>query len=137
MQACGDINKQLVSMAHLLAPQTAASLSWLRPAHSAPGSALQTLLCRTECQSVTGAVSQAYWEISKKLMIVPYVPGSTDNREPLLGFQQPILPLEERQNLLFFRATCLPFLYLYPNNTRITTGKVSAVLTSCCLQTLL
>ena len=104
-------------------------------AHSGPGNALQTLLCRTECQSVTGAVSQAYWEISKKLMIVPYVPGSTDNREPLLGFQQPILPLEERQNLLFFRATCLPFMYLYPNNTRISTGKVSAVLTSCCLQT--
>ena len=85
---------------------------------------------------MTRAASQAYWEISKKLMIVPYVPGSTDDREPLLGFQQPILPLEERQNLLFFRATCLPFMYLYPNNTRITTGKVSAVLTTCCLQTL-
>ncbi|CAK0784428.1 hypothetical protein CVIRNUC_007632 [Coccomyxa viridis] len=69
-------------------------------------------------------ICKAYWEISKKLMIVPYVPGSTDNREPLLGFQQPILPLEERQNLLFFRATCLPFMYLYPNNTRISTGKV-------------
>jgi hypothetical protein len=55
---------------------------------------------------------------------VPYVPGSTDATRPLLGFEQPILPLEERQTLLFFRATCLPFMYMYPNNTRITTGKV-------------
>ena len=67
---------------------------------------------------------QAYWEISKKLMIVPYVPGSSDSAKPLLDFEQPILPLEERQTLLFFRATCLPLMYMYPNNTRITTGKV-------------
>ncbi len=67
---------------------------------------------------------QAYWEISKKLVIVPYVPGSSDSRAPLLNFEQPILPLEERQTLLFFRATCLPLMYMYPNNTRITTGKV-------------
>jgi hypothetical protein len=56
---------------------------------------------------------------------VPYVPGSTNSARPLLGFEQPILPLEERQTLLFFRATCLPWMYMYPNNTRITTGKVS------------
>ena len=67
---------------------------------------------------------QAYWEISKKLLIVPYVPGSTDSNEPLQGFKTPILPLEERQTLLFFRATCLPYMFMYPNNTRITTGKV-------------
>lgn len=72
------------------------------------------------------AALQAYWEIAKKLLIVPYVPGSTDSSRPLLGFEQPILPLEERQTLLFFRATCLPFMYMYPNNTRITTGKVQS-----------
>ncbi|BDA44690.1 hypothetical protein COCOBI_06-1680 [Coccomyxa sp. Obi] len=69
-------------------------------------------------------ICQAYWEISKKLLIVPYVPGSTDAARPLADFEQPILPLEERQTLLFFRATCLPYMYMYPNNTRITTGKV-------------
>ena len=67
--------------------------------------------------------AQAYWEISKKLLIVPYVPGSTDAARPLLGFEQPIMALEERQTLLFMRATCLPFMWMYPNNTRITTGK--------------
>ena len=70
------------------------------------------------------SLMQAYWEISKKLLIVPYVPGSTDSNEPLQGFKTPILPLEERQTLLFFRATCLPYMFMYPNNTRITTGKV-------------
>ena len=69
-------------------------------------------------------LAQAYWEISKKLMIVPYVPGSSDSAKPLVDFEQPILPLEERQTLLFFRATCLPYMFMYPNNTRITTGKV-------------
>jgi hypothetical protein len=78
------------------------------------------------------AVCQAYWEISKKLLIVPYVPGSTDNARPLADFEQPILPLEQRQTLLFFRATCLPFMYMYPNNTRISTGKVSASLNIPC-----
>ena len=68
-------------------------------------------------------MAQAYWEISKKLLIVPYVPGSTDAARPLLGFEQPIMALEERQTLLFMRATCLPFMWMYPNNTRITTGK--------------
>ena len=52
------------------------------------------------------------------------MPGSSDNSKPLLNFEQPILPLEERQTLLFFRATCLPILYMYPNQTRISTGKV-------------
>ncbi len=70
------------------------------------------------------AMWQAYWEIQKKLLIVPYVPGSTDNARPLANFEQPILPLEQRQTLLFFRATCLPFLYVNENNTRIGTGKV-------------
>ena len=69
-------------------------------------------------------LAQAYWEISKKLLIVPYVPGSTDASRPLLGFEQPIMALEERQTLLFMRATCLPFMWMYPNKTRITTGKV-------------
>lgn len=68
--------------------------------------------------------AQAYWEISKKLLIVPYVPGSSDSTKPLLDFEQPILSLEERQTLLFFRATCLPIMYVYPNHTRISTGKV-------------
>ena len=81
-----------------------------------------------------GLHGQAYWEISKKLLIAPYVPGSMDPTRFLLGFEQPILPLEERQTLLFMRATCLPFMYMYPNNTRITTGKVRDALCfpSCC-----
>ena len=89
---------------------------------AARSSVVETVLMKAcQCRAVT---VQAYWEMSKKLLIVPYVPGSSDSAKPLLDFEQPILPLEERQTLLFFRATCLPLMYMYPNNTRITTGKV-------------
>lgn len=71
--------------------------------------------------------------MAKKLLIVPYVPGSTDNSRPLVDFEQPILPLEQRQTLLYFRATCLPFQYVNQNNTRIGTGKVCSPIIPSCL----
>lgn len=68
---------------------------------------------------------QDYWTIHEKMLIAPYVAGSADTSKPLLGFKQPVLPMKLRPTLLHFQASCLPYGYMYHNQTKITTGKVS------------
>ena len=68
---------------------------------------------------------QDYWMMQKKMVIVPYVAGSADMAKPLQHFKQSVLPLASRTTLLHFRAGCLPYGYLFHNQTGVATGKVS------------
>ncbi len=68
---------------------------------------------------------QNYWELHDNMLIAPYVAGSADVSKPLAHFKQPVLPLAERKWLLHFRGGCLPYGFMFPNQTKIVTGKVS------------
>ena len=59
-----------------------------------------------------------------KLVIAPYVAGSSDTSKPLAGFKAPIKPLKERKTFLYLTASCLPYAYENYNQTKIKGGKV-------------
>lgn len=59
-----------------------------------------------------------------KLVIAPYVAGSSDTSKPLMGFKAPIKPLKERKTFLYLTASCLPYAYENYNQTKIKGGKV-------------
>ena len=67
---------------------------------------------------------QSYWEMHNKMVIAPYVAGSADVTKPLAHFKEPVLPMAERKWLLHFRGGCLPYGFIFPNQTKIFTGKV-------------
>ena len=67
---------------------------------------------------------QDYWEMHDKLVIAPYVAGSSDVAKPLLGFKTAITPIKERKTLLYLTASCLPYAYENWNQTKIKGGKV-------------
>ena len=69
---------------------------------------------------------QNYWELHDKMVIAPYVAGSADVTKPLAHFKEPVLPMAERKWLLHFRGGCLPYGFMFPNQTKIVTGKVRA-----------
>ncbi|BDA47957.1 probable xyloglucan galactosyltransferase GT14 at C-terminar half [Coccomyxa sp. Obi] len=55
-------------------------------------------------------VCQHYWTMSQKLLIVPYVPATSDIARPLKGFQMKVTPANERHIMLWFRTKCLPYI---------------------------
>ncbi len=59
-----------------------------------------------------------------KLVIAPYVAGSSDVAKPLLGFKTAITPIKERKTFLYLTASCLPYAYENWNQTKIKGGKV-------------
>ena len=59
-----------------------------------------------------------------RLVIAPYVAGSSDTSKPLLGFKTPLMPLKGRKTLLYLTASCLPYAYENWNQTKIKSGKV-------------
>lgn len=69
---------------------------------------------------------QNYWDLHDKMVIAPYVAGSADVTKPLAHFKEPVLPMAERKWLLHFRGGCLPYGFMFPNQTKIVTGKVRA-----------
>lgn len=60
----------------------------------------------------------------EKLVIAPYVAGSSDTSKPLLGFKVSFVPLKERKTFLYLTASCLPYAYENYNQTKIKGGKV-------------
>ncbi len=68
--------------------------------------------------------TQAYFDIHDKLLIAPYVAGSSDTSKPLLGFKAPVKPIKERKTFLYLTASCLPYFYANANQTKVTGGKV-------------
>ncbi|CAK0785134.1 hypothetical protein CVIRNUC_008340 [Coccomyxa viridis] len=55
-------------------------------------------------------VCQTYWTMADKLLIAPYVPGTSDVAKPLKGFMTKTAPLDKRKALLWFRTKCLPYI---------------------------
>ena len=51
---------------------------------------------------------QDYWTLEKKLLVAPYVAGAVNQDEPLQGFKQPIVPLKQRERLLYWQGGCYP-----------------------------
>ena len=51
---------------------------------------------------------QDYWTLEKKLLVAPYVPGAVEQDKPLQGFEQPIVPLKQRETLLYWQGGCYP-----------------------------
>ena len=72
--------------------------------------------------------TQAYFDIHEKLLIAPYVAGSSDTSKPLLGFKAAVKPVKERKTFLYLTASCLPYFYANANQTKVTGGKVRAQL---------
>ena len=72
---------------------------------------------------------QDYWTLEKKLLVAPYVPGAVDHNHPLQGFEQAIVPLKQRETLLYWQGGCYP---VEPaEEATIYTGKVSHLQHSC------
>ena len=75
---------------------------------------------------------QNYWQLHDKMLIAPYVAGAADVTKPLAHFKEPVLPMAERKWLLHFRGGCLPYGFMFPNQTKIVTGKVKSTASDAC-----